>query len=331
MIFQCPVTGITWGAAPRSNLQLTLLCEHPMLGQPLEIVSEQSRNWARLTTEDKKLLWVAALRANPLMVIRGKIRPSDSLVEGTFASLLGLTLWVRLQREPEKFLPSFVPNSESCSNVLNYLIQLTYEKHEWQESRDAYKQQLAEADEVAQQDRKLERYRLSQKIDNDKLPASLVNWLLAASEAPSAMLSLWKSFLCSSKEQVLLNKLSSLASLDECLEHLECWEHPTLVKHFAIKQLREKIKFYNENSLDGKASLDFLITAPSSRQTPKNKLFELDLGEATPVLADKRAELASSAAQRLAAIKAAKQQSCAEGTHTSDTNQQSAIDKEVEL
>lgn len=324
MIFSCPVTGLVWGALPGSKINATLRVAHPLLTSPLVELRNYAQAWEGLTEEDKRLLWVATLTASPLLKeVRGSaLRPTAALVEATFPGLLQLTTWALTQTSPRKIMPMFVPASPDCENIKGWLSACYKAKRDWQEDRDSYAAQLEESANASRMDRALQKYQAANRVGVDTLPASLVKWLLTASEVSEGVTALWKQMLCSTSEQLTLSGKVSLADIDECLEHFECWEHPTLLRIFAVKQLKAKAIYLSKNSLDGEANLDFLITTPvspanaftllvsePSAQHYISESVPLTQADRVDTLRVRQAEMATLARARLASILgAAKQQ-----------------------
>lgn len=306
MKFNCPVTGLFWASTARSNLNLTLRVAHPALALTLQEVHQAATSWQELTAEDKHLLWSATLCSTPLLhSVRGKaLRPTIGTIESTFSELLSLVTWASTRSDPLAILPQFVPETPSCLNTQGWLDACRVARLEWKTSRDAWALRAKEQDEQLAMDRALSKFQAANSISPEKLPSRLANWLLVASEVPATSHDLWRSILCAGKEQLLTHKLLSSADIDECLEHFESWEHPTLLRLFAIRQVKAKAIYLAKNSLDGEANLDFLLDPPKQGAT-----FQLVTTEEKAVtISLKVADMAAMAQARLAAIRAAKAQ-----------------------
>lgn len=304
MIFQCPITGVTWGTSVPSKLKLTLRVAHPVLSLTLPEIHKVVTSWEELTDSDKQLLWAATLCNTSLLhSVRGKaLRPTAAIVEATFSELLQVVTWAATQKEPLEILPQFVPETPACGNTRGWLDACRSAKRDWQESQDSWAEELAEREETGKMDRALRMFQAAYSIEPDKLNAKLAHWLLVASDVPTTSYALWKAILCGTGEQLVMHRALTVADMDECLEWFQVWEHPTLLRLFAIRQITAKTVYLNKHSLEGEATLDFLLDPPKP-----GAAFELLSTEAkATVLLEKQANLADLARARLAAIKAGK-------------------------
>jgi hypothetical protein len=258
-------------------------------------------------------------------VLRGPISPSAALVESTIAQLASLLTWVNCQRFQKDRFPSIVVDSPSCANIPNWLKLLDEAKADFIAERQTRDKQLTEQEEAARFDKLMRRWLAKADIDDECLPDGLARWLVTASGTPIAVADVYRWMLTKPAEVLVDSPDFTTADLEELIEQLEDWQHPTLLRLHALRALRKKLSYAKAIRTNLTTDLDWLLDDQSESQekiashgtfsieevgTPKEQpqptISPEAEAEKLATIKARQAEMAAKAKARLEALRAGK-------------------------
>lgn len=319
----CPITKLVWKAS--SSLPVTAQLLHPIFSLDFRQLREMvDTRWSTYSPTDKHLLWAALLAKSPLITLRGPLTPSPTLIEATIHQVASLLTWVATQRLPQERFPSFIPDNPSCENLPAYLKLLAKSKADFIAEKDNWNKQLTEQEETARMDKLLARYLSRLGADSECLPDSLATWVLTASGTPLPIAPFWRLLLTKPAEKLLAHPDFRNADLEELIEHLEDWQHPTLLRFHALRALRQKLAYTKVAAIGLDNGLDWLLTpdSPAQEKIASHGTFTIEQtgttltqpastplspeqeAEKLAAIKAKQAEMAEKAKLKLAAIRA---------------------------
>jgi hypothetical protein len=200
------------------------------------------------------------------VVLRGPISPSLTLIEATIGQLAPLLTWVNCQRFQKDRFPSIVVDTPNCANIPNWLKLLEEAKEDFIAERTTKERQLTEQEEAARFDKLMRRWLAKEGIDDECLPDSLARWLVTASGTPIAVADIYRWMLVKPAEVLVDSPDFSTADLEELIEQLEDWQHPTLLRLHALRTLRKKLTYAKALKANLATDLDWLLDNESENQ-----------------------------------------------------------------
>lgn len=139
----CPFSGRQWKAEGFSTGNHALIYPHPVFNLPFKyLISRYTTDWhaGRLDSEEKTLLFLAALKETDLAIFDTAAFPEIITVEQNIESLMKLSSWLHSLRNPAVVLPSFRITKETNS-LANMAIWLQTWWNVKQAFEDGYRQQ----------------------------------------------------------------------------------------------------------------------------------------------------------------------------------------------
>lgn len=255
MKLYCQYSGVSFTLPHLAAMHDSVVTVHPIFHCSMKQLSKLYSSWqdGALDPIDRRLLFLATLRASNLVDWETTAHPTDATVQLHMSSLWDTIQWITAIISPAYKLPNFVVTNDTATlNNIGHWIEV------WEDARANFEsgyRTMSEINKQLQREETLQRLIKSHNEDAGRYIGLLAQWAMEATNVPLAIRDDWRALLCTKGVAVFgIRK----CDIDEIVEHFEdgLASHGSIYSYAILKYVRkmqQQVAFglgYNADSVD---------------------------------------------------------------------------------